>query len=76
MLQIKSILKLIEFYSERLEMWKTIIEEEAVEKGLLSDYWKGKFEEYRDCLVNGYFPSRLAECQKYIDRFSKAGFTR
>ena len=79
-------LKSIELYSERLEMWKTVTEEEAAEKGLLSDlivaswntsYWAGKsFEEYRDWMVNEFFPFRLAECQKDIDRFSKVSFTR
>lgn len=82
----RNTLKQIAFYSERLEMWKALTEQEAEEKGLLGDlketdwntsYWAGKtFEEYKNWMVNDFFPHRLEECQKDIDRFSKVKFTR
>ena len=79
-------LKKIAYYSEQLEMWKTLTEQEAEEKGLLGElkvtdwnesYWAGKtFEEYKDWMVNDFFPSRLECCQKDIDKFSKVNFAR
>lgn len=82
----RNTLKQIAFYSERLEMWKALTEQEAEEKGLLvnlkvadwnTSYWAGKtFEEYKNWMVNEFFPFRLEECQKDIDRFSKVKFTR
>lgn len=82
----RNTLKSIAFYCEQLKMWETITEEEAEEKGLLVDlkvtdwnssYWAGKtFEEYKDWMINEFFPARLAYCQKDIDRFAKVNFTR
>lgn len=83
---IRATLKSIEYYSEQLEVWKALTEQEAEEKGLLGtlkvtdwndSYWAGKtFEEYKDWMVNEFFPARLAHCQKDIDRFAKVNFTR
>ena len=79
-------LKDIAYYSEQLEMWKTLTEQEAEEKGLLGElkvtdwnesYWAGKtFEEYKNWMVNNFFPHRLECCQKDIDKFSKVNFAR
>ena len=79
-------LKSIAYYSEQLEMWKALTEQEAEEKGLLGElkvtdwnqsYWAGKtFEEYKNWMVNDFFPARLKYCQKDIDKFSKVNFAR
>ena len=79
-------LKDIAYYSEQLEMWKTLTEQEAEEKGLLDElkvtdwnesYWAGKtFEEYKNWMVNVVFPDKLECCQKDIDKFSKVNFVR
>lgn len=79
-------LKSIASYSEKLKMWENMTEEEAEEKGLLADlkvttwdssYWAGRtFEEYKDWMIHEFFPTRLAHCQKDIDRFAKVNFTR
>ncbi len=79
-------LKDIKFYSEQLEMWKALTEQEAEEKGLLNElkvidwnesYWAGKtFEEYKNWMVDEFFPGRLERCQRDIGKFSKANFIR
>lgn len=83
---IRTTLKRIEYYSEQLEIWKALTEQEAEEKGLLEilkvtdwndSYWAGKtFEEYKEWQINEFFPARLAYCQKDIERFAKVNFTR
>lgn len=38
-------------------------------------YWTGKpYEEYREWMINEWFPARFEECQKEIDRFKKVNF--
>ena len=79
-------LKNIEFYSEKLEMWKVLTEQEAEEQGLLNElkttdwnesYWAGKtFEEYKNWMVDEFFPGRLEICQRDIGKFSKVNFMR
>ena len=77
-------------YRKRMEAYRRKLalkaEQEAEEKGLLGElkvtdwnesYWAGKtFEEYKDWMVNDFFPSRLECCQKDIDKFSKVNFAR
>lgn len=39
------------------------------------DYWTGKpYEEYRQWMINEWFPERFKEAQKQVDRFSKVNF--
>lgn len=41
------------------------------------DYWKGKpYEEYRQWMIEEWFPKRFEEDQKMIDRFAKINFDR
>lgn len=40
-------------------------------------YWQGRpYEEFRDWMINEWFPQRFKEDQKEIDRFSKINFKR
>lgn len=81
-------LKSIKLYTEKLEMWKNITEEEADRQGFLEDlkpesvtnrycksYWCCKtFEEFRDWVVNEFYSCRLEEAQKEVDKFAKVNF--
>lgn len=40
-------------------------------------YWKGKpYEEYRQWMIEEWFPKRFEEDQKLVDRFAKVNFDR
>jgi hypothetical protein len=40
-------------------------------------YWKGKsFEEYKQWMLEAWFPARFADCQKELEKFSKVNFQR
>lgn len=83
---LKKTIKSIAFYEEQLILWSTITEEEAEEKGLLTDlrnevwntsYWAGRsFREYRDWQVNEFFPYRIAEEQKVLKKFENVNFEK
>ena len=86
----KDALKSIEHYTKYREEWKYMTEADAKEKGLLDEldpnaycnrynksYWCGKtFDEYKEWMLNEWFPARFEEAQKKIDRFSNVNFDR
>lgn len=80
-------LKDIEYYSEELKKWENgYYTEECVEWQNLQvkhewesqvSYWYGRqFEEYKEWMINEFFPARMREVQKEIDRFKKVNFER
>lgn len=78
----KKALQSIEKHSKQLEEYKsgkiTAENDKAYQFDQVYDgYWKGKpFEEYREWMINVWFPKRFEEDQKLIDRFSKVNFER
>lgn len=73
-------LKDIKYWNEQLQLWKTITEEEAEEKGLLYalhnyEAWEGSdFEEYKKFEIEKVIPARLSDCKKTIERFKNINF--
>lgn len=78
----KKTLKSIEKHSKQLEDYKSgkmTAENDAAYQydQIYGGYWKDKpFEEYRDWMIEEWFPQRFKEDQKEIDRFAKVHFDR
>lgn len=78
----KKALKAIEAHSKQLEAYKS--GEKTAENDIAyqydqtyGGYWKDKpFEEYREWMINEFFPRRFEEDQKMVDRFAKVNFDR
>ena len=78
--EIKKIMKSIEYYETRLaeytsgELTAETDESYKVEQADWNkqSYWNGKsFEEYKDWMVNEFFPYRISETQKRLEKFKK-----
>lgn len=76
-------LKDIEFYTEKLNEWKNGVwtEDNCIawqnEKDDKQSYWSDKtFEEYKEWYINEFYPYRLEQAQKEVDRFRKIDFVR
>ena len=84
MKQMKKVLKSIQDYTERLEAWKSgeITEDCAYWQNQQAEwnkdsYWYGrKFEEYKDWMINEFFPARLEYEQKELAKFKNVNFNR
>lgn len=86
----EKLLKKQEHYTEELELWKNLTEQEAEERGLIEclkpgdpekpwndSYWNGKtFEEYKDWMLSVWFPARLRGCEEELKVFSRVRFER
>lgn len=78
--ELKKAIRRIDEYTKRLEKWKNLTEEQAEEQHLIEElkvtdwntsYWAGKtFEEYKTWLIESFFPYRISEAQKEIDKLN------
>lgn len=82
--KIRKIMKSIKTYNERLakyksgelnaetdQSWQYTQDDTAYNKS----FWYGKtFEEYRDWMINEFFPYRISEEQAELKKFSKVDF--
>ena len=80
---LKKAIKWIEYYSTELKKWQSgeYTEENCIkwqyEQSDKESAWYGQtFEEYKQWQIEKWFPARLADQQKEIDRLSKANFNR
>lgn len=78
----KKALKSIEAHTKALEAYKngemTAENDRSYQYDqIYGGYWKGKpYEEFRQWMIDEWFPARFAEDQKQIDRFAKVNFDR
>ena len=78
----KKALNSIKAHSKQLESYKSGEMTAENDKGYQYDqmfggYWQGKpYEEYRQWMIDEWFPKRFEEDQKMIDRFAKINFDR
>lgn len=80
----KKALKSIEKHSKELEDYKNGKMTAENDKGYQfcqtcdgGHYWKGKpYEEYREWMINEWYPRRFKEDQEMVDRFAKIDFKR
>ncbi|MGN0180126.1 MAG: hypothetical protein ACI4DY_11960 [Monoglobaceae bacterium] len=78
----KKTLKSIEKHSKQLDAYKSGKMNAENDVSYQYDqtyggYWKGKpYEEYRNWMIEEWFPKRFEEDQKEIDRFAKVNFDR
>lgn len=71
-------LKGIRNYCEQQEIWKDMTEEKYIETHY-DKPWENyddihTFEEYKNWMLNEFFPYRLSEKEKILSRFSKIDF--
>lgn len=74
-------LKSIEYYSVELAKYvsgEITADNDDVYKSYqtcVESYWTGRpYEEYRQFMIDEWFPERFKECQKQIDRFKNVNF--
>ena len=71
-------IKYIKSYCKQMELWKDMTEDKYIETHY-DKPWENyddinTFEKYKDWMVNEFFPYRLSEEEKRLERFSKIDF--
>lgn len=81
--ELKKIMKSIESYEDRLASYVNGEMTEETDESWKAEqmdwnkdsYWYGKsFEEYKNWMVNEFFPYRISEKQKELQKFKKVNF--
>lgn len=76
--ELRKAMKRIQGIEESIEEWKNKTEEtyefKEQQKDKTAPWYGHTFEEYRTYMANEFFPYRLEEAQKELEKFSKVDF--